>query len=277
MRAAESKRDDAVMNDPYAELLAGDAGGAFLQVFSKWSPRMDTMSDFVALRTRSIDEALVHRHASIQQIVILGAGLDSRAYRMKSLADCLVIEVDTSASMMERKQKLLDDAGAAVLAKQRHVIIADLEQDLWATELIANGFNPKVPAFWLLEGLLYYLSEDSNVRLVKTIDALSAKHSQLWADIGGYALVKGGDSEGEGLFRARALKYGENDPTNGVLSLLKWSMEIQLSLNEKQELYGREWQPMKVPSSETGEEEVVPWFFVEISKTQEHPSEKPLL
>ncbi|TMW69207.1 hypothetical protein Poli38472_001363 [Pythium oligandrum] len=277
LRAAESKRDNAICQDPFAEALSGDAGAALLSVVSKWAPRESQLSDYVVLRTRFIDEALVHRDPAIQQVVILGAGLDSRAYRMKALSDCHVIEVDAGRAMLERKQRILSEKSAQPLAKQHHVIVADLADDAWQMQLISHGFNSKEPTFWLLEGLLPYMNHGSNVRVIKTIDALSGTGSQIWADISGHDAVKAvTNDEGDSVWCTRAVKYGEDDPHKGVLSLIHWELQVVADLSQPGEFYGRQWTPLSYTSSSQGEERVVPFFFVQATKPA-NLSEKPLL
>lgn len=54
--------------------------------------------------------------------------------------------------------------------------------DGWATALLESGFDPSVPTVWLLEGLLYYLSEADNETVMRLIGSLSAPQSAVFHD-----------------------------------------------------------------------------------------------
>ncbi|DBA01744.1 TPA: hypothetical protein N0F65_010154 [Lagenidium giganteum] len=255
LRAMEASRPDAIVVDPFAKELAGDAGLELFALTNKWSAQPDPTT-MLAVRTRSLDEALAQRDPKIQQIVILAAGLDTRAYRLETLKKCHVLEVDMCRDVLERKQKIMREANAPLMAKQVDYIVADLTNDFWQTQLIEKGFNPKAPTFWCLEGLLYYLTRDSIVKVIKTIDALSAPTSVMWLDMCGHAFVN------EAAGTLVHLRYGENDPLHGVLSLIDWDLELLTKLGEPGTLYGREWQPMTVSNTN----EPILWFFVRGTK-----------
>ncbi|TMW69206.1 hypothetical protein Poli38472_001362 [Pythium oligandrum] len=268
LRGAETKRDDAICNDPYAEALGGDAGRELAAHVAKLTRREDQLSDYIVIRTRFIDETLANRDPVIQQVVMLGAGLDARAYRMKALADCRVIEMDASTEMLDRKRRILSEMNAQLLAKEHHVVVVDLADESWTTELLNNGFNPMEPTFWLLEGLLQYIDYDSNVRLIKTLDRLSAPNSQIWLDLPGRDAVTTTtvtQDEKEGFWRTRATKYGENNPQEGVLSVINWDLRVTADFSHPADFYGRQWVPLSYTSSQ-GEEKVVPMFFVQATK-----------
>jgi len=85
--------------------------------------------DLIALRTRALDEAWHEAHAGdARQLVILGAGLDGRAFRLDDLGDSSVFEVDhpaTQALKRERSAHMASPRGArANQAKARRRVIA---------------------------------------------------------------------------------------------------------------------------------------------------------
>ena len=65
--------------------------------------RLDNWSKMMVARTVAIDEAV--RDAASPQVVILGAGLDGRAWRMSELADVTVFEVDHPDSQREKRAR----------------------------------------------------------------------------------------------------------------------------------------------------------------------------
>ncbi|TMW69204.1 hypothetical protein Poli38472_001360 [Pythium oligandrum] len=268
VRAAETRRPDAICNDPFAEALAGEAGRQLAAHVASMMRRENQLQDYVAVRTRYIDDTLDSLDVAIKQVVILGAGLDSRAYRLKALGDRHVYEVDGSTEMLDRKRRILSEMNAPVLAKEHRIVVADLAEEAWKTELINNGFNPKEQTFWLMEGLLPYIDYEGNAGLVKAIDSLSAPGSQIWVDILGPDLVQKTpvqQTKGEGIWRTRAAKYGEANPHEGVLSLINWDLHIAADFAKATEYFGREWIPHSYTSSQ-GEEKVVPMFFVLATK-----------
>jgi methyltransferase (TIGR00027 family) len=243
MRASESQRPDAIINDPFAQHLAGDIASQMqLLAGVKWSPpgiQLAQSQELLALRTRCLDEALSHRSASFPQVVILGSGLDTRAYRLEALRGRLVVEIDATKDLLDHKRRVLEQANAHLMAKHYHTIVADLAEDSWEQKLLDGaGFDPTERTYWCMEGLLSYLNRDGIVKLLKTIDALSPPGSMFWADMAGDAIVK------EGLVGSQTLKYGEDDPLNGVLGITKWKLRVQVDLGQPGEHFGRKWTPV---------------------------------
>ncbi|MFF4340516.1 class I SAM-dependent methyltransferase [Kitasatospora sp. NPDC001540] len=106
-------------------------------------------------RTVAIDEALRSRAGS--QLVVLGAGLDTRAWRLADLARTDVWEVDHPASQRDKRARLAA-AGAEPVARSVHFTAVDLAVDDLATALAAAGHDPVAPTTWLWEGVVPYLT-----------------------------------------------------------------------------------------------------------------------
>lgn len=109
------------------------------------------------------------------QVVILGAGLDSRAYRLGLGEDVRFFEVDR-APMHQFKTRVLDGLGATPTCV-RVPVVADVTDGL-RRPLLAAGFDPAVPTAWAAEGLLMYFTRDQADRLLDEISALSAPGSR---------------------------------------------------------------------------------------------------
>ena len=191
-RAAATKRPHPVINDPYAEPLVRAVG---LDVFNRIaSGELDfngaddgvaipRMTDTFAARARFYDDYFAEATgAGIRQVVIVAAGLDSRAYRLSWPAGTTVYEID-QPEVIEFKTLTLSKIGAEPTAEHRTVGI-DLRQD-WPAALQAAGFDSAQPTAWLAEGVLIgFLPPEAEVRLLDNVIALSAKGSRLAADYG---------------------------------------------------------------------------------------------
>jgi len=103
-------------------------------------------------------------------VVVLGAGLDSFAYRNPFGARLRVFEVDHPATQAWKLQ-LLEAANIAVPDAVRHVAV-DFEAERFVPALVAAGFNPGQPSFVIWLGVVYYLSEAAMFATVRDIAAL---------------------------------------------------------------------------------------------------------
>ncbi|MEU8761320.1 SAM-dependent methyltransferase [Streptomyces sp. NPDC048659] len=187
-RAIETHRPDSLARDPLAEHFVRAA-----PVSADWPVRPDQvpggtadplwgrLGRYFGLRTRVLDDHLLaSARAGARQVVLLGAGLDSRAYRLPWPPGAAVHELDT-AGVLEFKRQVLDRHGAAPTADRRPLAV-DLRED-WERALLSNGFSPGLPTAWLAEGLLLYLPAEAERRLIATVDRLSAPGSTLAYEI----------------------------------------------------------------------------------------------
>ena len=133
--------------------------------------------DYQAVRTHFFDAYFADAVAAgTRQVVILAAGLDSRAYRLEWPAGTTVYEID-QPQVVEYKTATLDSAGAISKATRRTVPV-DLRDD-WPAALSAAGFDRSQPAAWLAEGLLPYLPAEAQDRLFEMLTELSVPGSQV--------------------------------------------------------------------------------------------------
>jgi methyltransferase (TIGR00027 family) len=182
-RALEAQKPHPVAIDPYAEVFCRAAGG-------EWADALDGALDhplktefgehfvnFQAVRTRYFDNYfLAAAEAGVRQIVLLAAGLDSRAYRLPWPDGTVVFELD-QPQVLEFKREALDRHGQAPTAERREVAV-DLRND-WPQALRDNGFDPSKPSAWIAEGLLIYLPAAAQQQLFTGIDSLAAPGSHL--------------------------------------------------------------------------------------------------
>jgi methyltransferase (TIGR00027 family) len=177
-RAIESRRDDGLVHDPYAQAFV-DAAGSALPLPE--DPAVDdvlaSQAAYLGVRSRFFDDALgAAVDAGVTQVVLLAAGLDARAFRLGWSSDVTVYEVDQPA-VLEFKERVLADAGAARQATDVAVPV-DLRHD-WPAALRTAGFDPTRPTVWLAEGLLPYLPADAERLLFERVQELSAPGSRI--------------------------------------------------------------------------------------------------
>jgi methyltransferase (TIGR00027 family) len=197
-RAQESNHDAPLFRDPFAPLFVA-AARASLDASGKtdeeWPPLVawvDLVYSRGVVRTRFIDDYLIGATAyGCRQIVILGAGLDTRAFRLPWTQGVDVFEVETP-SVLAFKEQVLADADAATNAppyRTRTVIEADLRED-WAARLDASSFDRTAPTAWVAEGVLPYLTVEQAQHLLTEVTVRSAKGSRLVFEHSGKAKPK---------------------------------------------------------------------------------------
>ncbi|WP_170229398.1 class I SAM-dependent methyltransferase [Polyangium fumosum] len=137
------------------------------------------MTYHVALRTRAIDDALRESLAAgVRQLVVLGAGLDGRAYRMDELGDAAVFEVDHPSTQRDKRARL---RAARIEPKAREVrlVPVDFERDDLGASLAREGFSADAPSFWIWEGVTVYLTRAAIAGTLHAVGAASAPGSRL--------------------------------------------------------------------------------------------------
>jgi methyltransferase (TIGR00027 family) len=176
VRALENSRQDRLFADPWAATLAGEEGQRWL---AQRTP--DSVLPIV-LRTRYFDDCLqrITQEAAICQVVLLAAGLDTRAFRLAWPEGTHLFELD-QPDVLDAKENVLRAAGA-LPACERHVLPVDLNGP-WQERLVTNGFNPGQPSAWLLEGFLFYLPTENGLRLLNDLGYLAAPRSWLGFDV----------------------------------------------------------------------------------------------
>jgi methyltransferase (TIGR00027 family) len=111
-------------------------------------------------RTRLIDNYVASAVASgIQQIVILGAGFDSRAYRIAGAERAGFFEVDHPNTSRVKKAHIVRVLG--VLPDYVKYVAVDFQRDRLPESLQGAGFNPLERSLFVWEGVSNYLTEDA--------------------------------------------------------------------------------------------------------------------
>ena len=183
-RALEARKPEPLAVDRYAEVFCRDVGGHWSDVLDGTDPDSVMMSefgahfvDFQAARTRYFDEFFTRAtDAGVRQVVILAAGLDSRAYRLGWPVGTVIYELD-QPQVLEFKRGVLEKRGEMPTAERVEVPV-DLRDD-WSQALRDKGFDPARPTAFLVEGLLVYLPATAQQELFAGIDALAAPGSHV--------------------------------------------------------------------------------------------------
>ncbi|MCV7101189.1 class I SAM-dependent methyltransferase [Mycobacterium palustre] len=189
-RAAETESENPLISDPFARLFLDAAGDGMWNWFAApelpaeiaeaepdLQPRMRGMVDYMAARTSFFDQFFTDAtRAGVAQVVILAAGLDSRAWRLPWKGGVTVYELDQPA-VLEFKAAALREAGAQPTCNLVHVPV-DLRHD-WPAALREAGFDSTAPSAWSAEGLLPFLPAAAQELLFQRAHALAATGSRI--------------------------------------------------------------------------------------------------
>jgi methyltransferase (TIGR00027 family) len=134
-------------------------------------------ADMMALRTLVIDEHVRNAvREGKRQLVILGAGLDGRAYRLTELGDVDVFEVDHPATQSFKKQRAAD---LPRVAKSIVFVEVDFERDRLEERLARAGYRASLPTVWLWEGVVMYLTREATRETLRSIASSTAASASL--------------------------------------------------------------------------------------------------
>jgi len=184
VRERESARPDRLFDDPWAGALAGDPGRLATEASERLS---GGRNDFIPIRTRFFEDLISNQSAMADQVVLLGAGLDTRAFRLHLPPHLDWFEVD-GADLLADKDTALAAAGARPRCRRRPVA-ADLASE-WEPALLGAGFRRGERTLWIAEGLFFYLTPQTVARLLRATVALSGAGSAIAADVSGSGLLR---------------------------------------------------------------------------------------
>ncbi len=164
LETTETRREP-LFRDPYAKYLLSDSRAAALRLANVPGMRgmLERYADWRApgartsaiARTRFLDDVVrTEVKAGMRQVVILGAGYDSRAHRIDELANLRVYEVDRGDTQTEKRKRIETIKGAR--QDVRYVAVDFEKQDL-ATQLADSGWRADRTTLYLWEGVTNYL------------------------------------------------------------------------------------------------------------------------
>jgi methyltransferase (TIGR00027 family) len=189
-RAAETESENPLISDPFARVFLDAAGDGMWNWFAApdlpaeiaeaepdLKPRMQGMVDYMAARTSFFDQFFLDAtRAGVRQVVILAAGLDSRAWRLPWPDGTTVYELD-QPQVLEFKASTLRENGAQPTSDLVSVPV-DLRHD-WPAALQQAGFDDSAPSAWSAEGLLPFLPAAAQELLFERVQALGAAGSRI--------------------------------------------------------------------------------------------------
>jgi methyltransferase (TIGR00027 family) len=161
-------------------------------------------AEAMAVRTVAIDDAV--RAGANPQLVILGAGLDGRAWRMPELSGVDVFEVDHPASQQDKCERAtaLDPTAGPL-----RFVAVDLTQAALGAALAAAGHQESRQTTWVLEGVIPYLTPGDAAAAVAAVADRSAPGSRL---VVSYQTRSPRAALGRLLARGFLLLTGRGDP-----------------------------------------------------------------
>lgn len=173
-RARASARPHPLCSDPWASYLVGEEGRILLAAGDAVAPEMELG---IAVRTVWLDEAI--RHGKASQVVVLGAGLDTRSARL-ARPGVRFFEVDHPKTQGYKRMALEATPGYPCDASV--FVPCDFERDELAVALKAAGFRPESATIVIWEGVIPYLTEDAVRGTFRVLATLLAPHSRVYFD-----------------------------------------------------------------------------------------------
>jgi methyltransferase (TIGR00027 family) len=132
----------------------------------------------VAVRTRYIDDALAAAlRSGVEQVVILGAGFDSRAYRIPGIGRTRVFEVDHPVTQAEKKKVVARRLGS--LPPHVEFVPIDFSMQTLDGAMPAAGFRAATRTFFICEGVTHYLSGPDVDTLFRHVARSAAAGSEM--------------------------------------------------------------------------------------------------
>jgi methyltransferase (TIGR00027 family) len=236
-------RREAILDDPYAEHFLGPRFAALYRLL-RWSAsdwlgrriirfydrKLPGALGYVLTRHRYFDDAIDEAvQRGVRQVVLVGAGYDSRALRRPALAGARIIEVD-HPDTQERKLRIVQRQLGELPRHVRYVPVNATRGDL--RDLPEHGVDRAAPAVFVLEGFLWYMPPDVARDILAALAEISAPGSQVIFDHILPSVVDGTCTlEGAAEHRAYCEQRGEPilfglDPDRlaGELAALGWRL-----------------------------------------------------
>jgi methyltransferase (TIGR00027 family) len=208
-RAAHQLLDHPlVLDDPLALRIIGSHAAQALRSNPKEHHAFSrAFRAFMAARSRFAEDELARAFAhSVRQYVVLGAGLDTFAYRNPH-PGLRVFEIDHPATQ-EWKRDQLRAAGIAIPSSLTFVPV-DFERQSLANRLTASGFNAQLPAFFSWLGVTPYLTRDACMTTLRLIASLRPGSGVVFDFAVDPALLNPGQRIALTALCKRVARYGE--------------------------------------------------------------------
>ena len=224
-RAWHMRHPTPIFEDPYAKELCGPVLGLALRfrpfewlLFKVALAAVMPASMCVVMRARYAEQALERAvEEGIRQYVIIGAGMDSFAFRRPDLLEKIdAFEIDHPVTQRKKLDRIAK-AGFKV-PKNHHFVAADLSQVSTVEALATSAFDMSKPTFLSLLGVIYYLTPETLVETAGSIAQGLPPGTRLVFD---YLLDEASCSPTGQPLRERMLKFvkGRGEPMRSSYSL----------------------------------------------------------
>jgi len=153
-RALAYEQKSQIIQDPFAHLFINDE-------IMKFVRKTDAPIHYVLLRHRVIDDLLIKFNGVIEQVIIFGAGFDTRFQRLNLRNNVRFLEIDSHVLSRYKEEKL--KLNNLILPSQKHLIIKTLEN--WLEALMAT--DPDRVTMILGEGFFMYHTKENIFAMLK--------------------------------------------------------------------------------------------------------------
>lgn len=193
IRAGESKKpeDERVCYDPYAihfispkmlEFIRSNPAGYKAEI-ERLEHLFPGLANSAVIRVRYFDDVVKKSvDEGLEQLVILGAGYDTRAYRIDGLEKIKVFEVDHPGTQCVKIRKIREIFGS--LPGHVTYVPMDLEADEPGRQLLESGYDSSLKTLFVTEGLIMYLRPETVDGILSFILNNSGKGSAIIFDYG---------------------------------------------------------------------------------------------
>jgi methyltransferase (TIGR00027 family) len=208
-RAAHQLLDEPkVLDDPLALRIIGSEAAAALRSDAKEHHAFSrAFRAFMAARSRFAEDELARAvEDRVTQYVILGAGLDTFAYRNPH-PGLRVFEIDHPATQAWKREQL-QSAGILIPPSLTFVPV-DFEHQTLANALARSGLNTNAPAFFSWLGVTPYLTREACMTTLKVIAKMPAGSGVVFDFAIDPALLNAGQRQALDALSARVARYGE--------------------------------------------------------------------
>ena len=157
----------------------------------------ENLGNMINTRTLFFDRALTQYIETVEQVVVLGAGFDTRLLKFCYGKKLSLFEVDRP-EMQRVKQQALKESGQPT--DGIHFVPVNFNEENWIERLKAAGFLPGKKTFFLWEGVTYYLTEAIVVESLRAMGEVCSVGSAIACDFFPLHLLKGQAPEGQAFW-----------------------------------------------------------------------------
>lgn len=189
-------RDDPAARRLAAKLPNNSVLGLWLTLFPLWvvskvlgvpflyptlpDPKKANIANLVPSRTVVFDDLIEANAAATTQFVLLGAGLDTRAYNMPKPRSLTVFELDQLSDQAHKRKHL---AAAEIDSSHVRFVEVDFADPDWIKALLATDYDPAQKTIFLWEGVTLYLAQQDVAATLTALRENAAAGSVVLADI----------------------------------------------------------------------------------------------